>query len=85
MDVRKLIRRIIESPRSTEQKIDRLVEVVILDKHESMERIVQRLEKLKAYEACGDCPRDGMCDKKLHECTSCYSSTAIEIVTEELN
>lgn len=50
----------------------------------SMERIVERLEKLKEYEMNGDCPRDGMCDKKPYECTSCYSKTAIEIVKEEM-
>ena len=30
-----------------------------------MDRIVERLEALKNYESYGDCPRDGMCDKKL--------------------
>ena len=30
----------------------------------------------------GDCPKDGMCTKKSYECTSCYSSMAIEIVDQ---
>ena len=49
-----------------------------------MERIVERLEKVKNREANGECPIDGMCDKKPYECTSCYSNTAIEIVKEEM-
>ncbi len=44
------------------------------------EKIIERLEKLKGYEANGDCPMDGMCSKRPYECTSCYSSTAIIIV-----
>lgn len=46
------------------------------------EKIIERLKKLKEYEANGDCPKDGMCTKKSYECTSCYSSMAIEIVKE---
>ena len=49
---------------------------------EVFEKIIERLEKLKGYEANGDCPMDGMCSKRPYECTSCYSSTAIEIVKE---
>lgn len=48
-----------------------------------MQNILERLEKLKEYERNGDCPKDGMCNKKAYECTSCYVSTAIEIVKEE--
>lgn len=47
-----------------------------------IDKIIERLEKLKEYEANGDCPKDGMCSKKPYECTSCYSSMAIEIVKE---
>lgn len=50
----------------------------------AMERIMERLEKVKNREANGECPIDGMCDKKPYECTSCYSNTAIEIVREEM-
>lgn len=52
---------------------------------EAFEKIKERLEKLKGYEANGDCPKDGMCTKKPYECTSCYSSTAIEIVNQVEN
>ena len=49
---------------------------------EVFEKIKERLEKLKEYEASGDCPKDGMCSENPCKCTSCYSRTAIEIVDQ---
>lgn len=42
--------------------------------------VLERLEALKEYEKMGDCPKDGMCDH--HNCGTCYTDSAIEIVKE---
>lgn len=57
--------------------------IKLWNNRQPMKRIVERLEKLKKYEAMGDCPKDGMCKKEPYHCTDCYSTTAIEIVEEE--
>lgn len=48
----------------------------------AFKEIKDKLEKLKEYEANGDCPKDGMCSENPCKCTSCYSRTAIEIVDQ---
>lgn len=48
----------------------------------TVERILERLEYLKDYELNHSCPKDGMCNE--HNCGTCYTDTAIQIVKEEV-
>jgi hypothetical protein len=45
-----------------------------------IDRVVEQLEELRTYEKDGQCPKHDMCSKEPYECTSCYTTTAIEIV-----
>lgn len=45
-----------------------------------IDKVVEQLEELRTYEKDGQCPKHDKCSKEPYECTSCYTTTAIEIV-----
>ena len=45
-----------------------------------IDKVVEQLEELRIYEKDGQCPKHDKCSKEPYECTSCYTTTAIEIV-----
>ena len=51
----------------------------------NLEEVIEHLELLKVYEADGGCPKQGVCTKRPYECTTCYTTTALEIVKGRQN
>lgn len=45
-----------------------------------IDKVIEQLEELRTYEKDGQCPKHDKCSKEPYECTSCYTTTAIEIV-----